>query len=540
MKLSIPKRDRIIIALALLIVFGATYSLLFVHDDQNYNASSEIVGEISSVSKDVRYKVRSRYDWRETHQKQKIALGDQIFTGKNSNAVVNFYNSQKLTILENSLIKFDSRPGEPLKIQVLAGEFKANLAKNQKIEIEICGEKHLVEAQEQGDLSIQNSKNCADVKVKSDQKNVKIVKNASALRQTASAKSNFINELNANLIESEKKYLARLEKEKEEALAKEKAEALAKELAAPLDIVELETPNKALKPSEKFSQINWKKVDRAQKYQVLVSTNNNFTAAESFETDKTSFAIPLHNSDKLFYKVKALSETAQSPDYSQPGLRYIHYPTLQLDKNEHRISYDAKTSNEPVRATQIDISWKPIPRITDYKLETSRDENFSSTDQVYSTEKNTYSLRLDQTGPTFYRVKAYNKDGLLVSQSKDIGRIEYTRNFDLLEPLISEESKQITLFFQKSDGQFIRLKWKNAQKDKASQYYIEISNSADFSKILYTLKAIKESMLIDYSLPVGRYYWRVKSFSNSVVSNWSQTATINILSTRKTASEPAK
>lgn len=534
MKTSIPKRDRWIIAIALLIVFGASYTLVFVNDDDGLNDRSEILGEVSNVNKDVRHKVSSRYDWRDSHKNQKIGLGDQIFTGKNSNAIVSFANNQKLTIMENSLIKFDSRPGEPLKIQVLSGEFKAQLAKNQKIEIEICGEKHLVEAQEQANFSIQNSKNCENVSVISDQenqKNIKIAKKDSPQRQTASVKSDSVNQLNSKLLDSER---VRFEKEK--------ADALAKEMAAkkPLDIVQLDTPNKAVRSSEKLTKISWNKVERAEKYSILVSSNDQFTESTNYETQQNYYDLPMNQADKVFYKVKAVSELSQSPDYSQSGLRYVSYPPLQFDQIKHQLSYDAKTSDEPLRPTQIQINWKPVTRITEYKLETSRDEKFSSTDKVYSTASTKLTLPIDQTGHTFYRLKGYNKDGLLVSQTKQVGQVEYTRNFDLSEPQISDDSKKITLFFQKSDGQFIKLKWKNAHKEKASQYYIEISNVADFSRTLYTLKANKESLLIDYSLPVGQYYWRVKSFNNAMVSNWSQTATINILSARQTASEKKK
>ena len=197
---------------------------------------------------------------------------------------------------------------------------------------------------------------------------------------------------------------------------------------------------------------------------------------------------------------------------------------------------NARTSDQSAKTHDYDIQWAKTSRTDHYLIEFSDDQTFKKISASYKSKTNSWSGQFQNFEKKYYRIKSVSASGQERTASQSAAFVEYVKKFDLLPPEIEERSKNLSLFFQKTEGQFIRLGWLNSQSDKAAKYYIEISKDKDFKTIFKSYSVTKPYVHINETVALGEYYWRVKSFSAEIVSNWSDTGIFKISSQRSTAS----
>ncbi|MEK2688296.1 FecR domain-containing protein [Bdellovibrio sp. GT3] len=154
------------------------------------------------------------------------------------------------------------------------------------------------------------------------------------------------------------------------------------------------------------------------------------------------------------------------------------------------------------------LEWKPVAKTRGYRVQVSKDLNFQ-TPQTYDVPNTETLWSQVEKGQHYYRVYAVSPKGQL-SPPSDIGHI----NVDDMRPILTvpqlmEPFNNMSIFLQTQQEPFIWLEWKKVAG--ATGYTVEVSNTEDFSRILYTSTMPTNRFLIKSKIPLGKIYWRVRA-----------------------------
>lgn len=491
-------------------------------DIQFFFGSNELsdmvsIGDITSVSSDVRHKSKSDYFWKDTNLKSKISKGDSIFTGNNSSSEVTLKDGKLLKISQNSLVHF-SMNKEQLQVDLAFGNISAS-GLDKSMVITDCGQKYTIDAAKASfELSKTDKCGSFDIKVK-----------------TGTVKIN------------SKKVISSLPKAKKISLADTFESAPAPKLQIPVQDVPVVAeivpePVKTALSAPQFLQKNrivtlkntlkvkftWKPVPDAKKYLLEISSSSDFQKSTVVETTSTSFELKPDKAGLSYFRMQATAPEFLNSDYSDIKIVKTKFPEIIVDRLRIEDSYNARSPADVGTSKKFSVTWNSIPTAKSYFIEVSSYPDFS--DSLKSSEaKPEAQLMVPQTGNYYYRISALNKAGRKISSMPAIGEIIYKKINQVSGPFISAASKRLSYYFQKEYGQFIWLRWK--AREQTSKYRLEISKSSNFNKINFSFATADTKYLIKSKIPEGEYFWRVRSetlTSNLQPSAWSEIAILKI------------
>src|SRR6202521_2800556 len=94
------KAERRALVVAFLLMLICLGVFIFYDDivSQLHGSDGQELGFVDTVQRDVRYKSRNQFDWMHTHHDQKVHVGDAVYAGDGSQAVVVIDSTQRITI----------------------------------------------------------------------------------------------------------------------------------------------------------------------------------------------------------------------------------------------------------------------------------------------------------------------------------------------------------------------------------------------------------------------------------------------------------
>ena len=246
---GISKND-IRIVLMCSLIFGGTFFILFfdLYSSSQSNSDQPIIAKATVILNDVRLKKKDQFDWSKSSKNQSIRNGDQVFAGENSTATVELLDGQKVQILENSLIKFDQKQNVK-NFKIMFGSMKAQVKKNEMIEVTICGVKHSVKSDSDDEMTIINNDDCIKPEIKLQKSKVDL---------PLKKKNRAIASLTKKLIEKRKPVVVEVVPVPEPVIV---------QLATPA----LNQQNILMKASDKSKRFEWSQVDHADYYVVNIA-----------------------------------------------------------------------------------------------------------------------------------------------------------------------------------------------------------------------------------------------------------------------------
>ena len=508
---NIDKKIIIFFSLTFVTSICALYFELFAK--QSTDDIQPEIAKIEKTSNDIRIKKSDQFDWITSNNNESVRSGDQIFSGDKSSVSILLAEGKTLEVQENSLVKFDQIKNVK-NFKVSYGSIKTSIKKDEIFQITVCGKVMRIKADADEQLSVSNEDNCKAPRISIGKKLIP-VKSTQTQRRVA--------QVAIDIIEKSK--------------------------PVPLPaLIQLPTPKlveaQVKLPAEKKSElIYWEKVEHADYYVVSVTDaseskevlyktqteNNFFEFKNNFGSKKYQFLIEAHTNQKEFINSSAATG----------AIELVFKPIVLIDSDKTKVM-KTKTSQQIADPENFNISWQKIPQTKYYKIDFYKDDklkNSLSSNKVFT---NNINLVIKNFDTQYYKVSAYNRHDEFLSESKTYGKISYEKEFLLNKPNIEESNKNLSYFFQSTEGQFIRLSWQNLQKDLAPHHYIEIASTDDFSTIIKTYKTDSMSLQIDETMPSGKYFWRVKSYGDEIISDWSDTALLKIKSARSISSVSAQ
>lgn len=103
MKLSVSKNDLKLIAIIVLVLLLGVAGW-FYYSNSNFSFNRKAIAQLKEAKDDVRLKMYEQTSWENPEVNAGLVSGDQIFTGENSYALIEFNNQVRLNLKPNSLI----------------------------------------------------------------------------------------------------------------------------------------------------------------------------------------------------------------------------------------------------------------------------------------------------------------------------------------------------------------------------------------------------------------------------------------------------
>lgn len=103
MKLSVSKNDLKLIAVIVIVLLLGVAGW-FYYSNSNFSFNRKAIAQLKEAKEDVRLKMFEQTSWENPEANAGLVSGDQIFTGENSYALIEFNNQVKVNLKPNSLI----------------------------------------------------------------------------------------------------------------------------------------------------------------------------------------------------------------------------------------------------------------------------------------------------------------------------------------------------------------------------------------------------------------------------------------------------
>lgn len=268
--------------------------------------------------------------------------------------------------------------------------------------------------------------------------------------------------------------------------------------------------------AEQAPKLEWKPVLQSKDYQVQVSKDINFRKFESYDVDKTKVSWSQYKGGQTYFRVLARGQNGEVSAPSDIGLINVQLnsPVLQ----PFAPLYGVGDSAAPREAN---VYWSEIPDAKSYLVEIDKGAGFAKPEQ-YEFKTNTGRLTVQTPGDYKVRVQALDEKNKPLTDYSNIESLKYTFHSPLITPVPLEPYNNVSIFLQKTTEPSIWVEWKRVKGAEA--YRIEISDKADFSRVLLSTAVASNRFLIKDKVPLGKLYWRVRAQSKdeSELSEWTE------------------
>ena len=270
-------------------------------------------------------------------------------------------------------------------------------------------------------------------------------------------------------------------------------------------------------------KVEWLPVNKAEKYRMELSRTPRFEKVVNLETAGSQINWNNYQPGSYFFRVYSMNEEEVSGP-SDIGTIEVSSSAPQL---QPIAPITIRTATGQVEPQKVSVVWSHSSRLpSKYKIEVSNDGTFRDA-RVVATQRGPASLQVQKPGQYHVRVFATNDEGEAISPSSNIESFNYQIKNLLPAPILIRPFNDTTVFLQQDDNPYLWLTWKPV--DDAEQFAIEVATDKDFQRVIDSavVNSTHETFLrylMAKRIPYGKYFWRVKSVSQTekTDSNWSE------------------
>ncbi len=313
---------------------------------------------------------------------------------------------------------------------------------------------------------------------------------------------------------------------------------------------------------EQLKPFAWNTVTSAESYEVEVAPTESFenSIKQNLGAD-TTFAPQEIKPGPLFVRVRAKGRKGLVSAPSQTGRLEVGLPAPNLETPPP----ETQTFTDPVTLEKakhdFKVKWSPRPFAESYELEWGADSTFEKS-KKFRLKPSERAIVVTKPGDYAARVRALGPEGIPLSAFSEVKIASYRK--ELVAPVIAKpappppqpaappvrapaakpklmgekpvagpgpnllEPRRDTSFVSLENSvAFVNFRW--AATRNAEFYEVQISEDADFTKVVTTFKSKSNRYTFQKSLPEGRVFWRVRAHTKEQQTDWSDVFDINVL-----------
>ena len=269
-------------------------------------------------------------------------------------------------------------------------------------------------------------------------------------------------------------------------------------------------PNNNSVGSEKFIIFSWENFGADTKYDLKLSTNDDFSNVliDTVLLDTNHINVIVPDNNAIYYWMVRVRSGACVGDWSeiQSFKTILPSPQLRLPADNDLIS-----SSYPI------FSWYPVEDALSYDLEVSLDSNFAV---IYKKEKHITSDTWTFAGEAFQEQQTYF--WRLLAENNE-GRSHWSNFFRFTTKQTPPEAPILIYPANGATKVELQLEFKWHKFQNANLYQLQIATDKDFLTPLAELQLADTSYSVTGLNLFTNYFWRLKAFNQGGEGNWSQT-----------------
>jgi hypothetical protein len=506
------KGDAILIGISIL---GILILSFLLYDDSiifrnNLKSKAKVLGKITTGNSDVRRKYMDNFAWLPIEDLAEVFLGDSIFTGDNSKALINLIGGANISIEPQSLIVL-SMNEENLILDLQFGSMDAELlSEKSNINLKMGDEEVILKGDvKPSTVSYQKKKGdvLSELKVKKGKIKMQKGKSNDAVVVAESFKVVVDPELPKLKVKSVIGF-------KEERIAKTKVWV---EPAAPV-------------------KLSWQHDGAVVGYEVEAAEDKDFKKIlVSQYTEKELLDwLPNKKIDKFYWRVKAFNPREKQISISEAReteVKELSSPKIIAPKAGQTFTVLRDKNDKLMAVPPVETLLDDTLVESKYLVEVSLDEKFEKVEKSLENKVKSFEIRDLSAGSFYMRAKSKSGNGSGNRPDSPWSSIvkfviEEQESQRILAPTLVK--RDIETILKQVDGKFLwpTVEWQSVRK--AEKYVIEVSMDSSFKTNIF-LKTITETAIEIPNLKEGKYYFRVRGVTATIFGDWSENGTINVV-----------
>jgi hypothetical protein len=159
--MNFSKIDKYLIAFFSIILIISCWLIVSIKQSSEILPDRAAIGTISFVENNVKKRNSFNQNWFDTYKNDSFVIGDFIFTGDESTALLDFYNGNRIIVSKNSLVRINDSQNK-LLLSVTNGNIEAKSTNGMNVSIE--GKKEFVVAN-QSEFKLEHKENKINIEV---------------------------------------------------------------------------------------------------------------------------------------------------------------------------------------------------------------------------------------------------------------------------------------------------------------------------------------------------------------------------------------
>lgn len=273
------------------------------------------------------------------------------------------------------------------------------------------------------------------------------------------------------------------------------------------------------------TRLQWSQAENAAKYELEISATQDFSRARKVNASDPQFLWKDTQPGTYFVRARALSPEGIPGPYSPPARMQVRAGTPVLKPFEKYVKL-GRTGEEPP-PIEAKARWSPIVAARSYRVQISKEPDFKAPQQLVTRDPAS-NLKIDEPGQYFVRVQGLDANGNPITDYSEPQPLEYNFHDPMPPPRLLEPYDKAAIFLQKTEAPMFWLEW--SRVTEATSYELQISAEENFQTVLFATESQSPRVLLQNRVPVGRFFWRVRSRINaeSRASAWSEPRSFEI------------
>jgi hypothetical protein len=256
--------------------------------------------------------------------------------------------------------------------------------------------------------------------------------------------------------------------------------------------------------------LTWQKVPAAERYFVEIASDTSFKNVISRVPSFNPYYLwETVRPGQFYWRIQAFNDRYRRSDFSEVRPLRVEIETLESSSPDNFVEvFDEPTEMWPTPAP-FTISWTPRAFAKFYEFEFSEDPNFTVS-KTFRSKENQKVVNVSKTGTYFWRARPVNDYGVGVArwtQARSLEVAQARRSPASLQRLTGVFPKERDVVFVGQGLMNLMFHFLSPSSDAA---ILEISDRADFKKVIAQTKAIGTTARVRQDLPAGNLFWRLR------------------------------
>lgn len=305
----------------------------------------------------------------------------------------------------------------------------------------------------------------------------------------------------------------------------------------------------------------WEPIEGATGYEVEVSLTEDFEkSARQPLGEQTQFKPQEIRPGPVFVRVRAIGESNLISEPSETGRLDVSIPAPRLNPIPKKLLKVDTPEGLDSASHEFALSWTPQPFAQSYEVQWGSDREFTRS-KTFVTQTPERVISVTQPMDYTVRVRSLTSDGQPMSPYSETKVASFQKELivaaappapapptpapapvvtpeperepsssrltpPVISPKLFEPSPRSSVISLKGSPVYVKFRW---YPIKGSNHYVlQVAQDPSFTNVLTDIRVEENEFVLEKELPEGRLYWRVKAFSGTQESAWSDASDLYV------------